>query len=114
MNYQHQELAAGRWKELTFPEQMANIGSEVERAIHWKSKNNNPYSQKAFERALELVDLTLDSTNEFPRLKEVARMREMLVDYLFGANEYHATEKSWRQYFLAFNFLARKNHDGKA
>ncbi len=101
MNYQHQELAAGRWKELPFPEQMANIGSEVERAINWKAKNNSAYSQKAFERALELVDLTLDSTKEFPRLKEVARMREMLVDYLFGTNEYQSTEKSWRQYLVS-------------
>jgi hypothetical protein len=33
MNYQHKELAAGRWKELSFIEQMANIGSEIERAL---------------------------------------------------------------------------------
>ena len=32
MTYQHAGLAAGRWKELPFVEQMANIGSEVERA----------------------------------------------------------------------------------
>ena len=30
---QHKELAAGRWKKLSFCEQMANIGSEVERAL---------------------------------------------------------------------------------
>ena len=109
MNYRHQSLAAGRWREMTFPEQMANIGSEVERSLHWKAKQQSAYSQKAFERALELVDLTLDSVTEFPRLKELTRLREFLVDYLFGTNEYQSTEKSWRQYFLAFNLLARKN-----
>lgn len=32
--YQHQQLASGRWAKMPFLEQMANIGSEVERAIY--------------------------------------------------------------------------------
>jgi hypothetical protein len=35
VNFIHKELAAGRWLEFSFMEQMANIGSEVERAIKW-------------------------------------------------------------------------------
>lgn len=108
MNYKHQSLAAGRWKEMSFSEQMANIGSEVERSLQWKAKNNAAFSQKAFERALELVDLTIDTATDFPKLKELARMREMLVDHLFGNNEYRSTDESWQKYFLAFNLLARK------
>ena len=61
MNYQHKDLAAGRWSQLSFLEQMANIGSEVERALNWRIKNNVDYAQKAFERALELIDLTLEN-----------------------------------------------------
>jgi len=38
MNYQHKELASGRWEKLTFLEQMANMGSEVERALNWQKK----------------------------------------------------------------------------
>lgn len=110
MNYQHQRLAAGRWEQFTLFEKMANIGSEVERALNWKAKNNQAYSQKAFERALELVDLTLKSGGRFARLKEIARLREALVDYFFGTNEYGSTETSWRKYFLPFNFAARRNH----
>ena len=81
MTYQHKELASGRWNKLSFCEQMANIGSEVERALIWRAKNNADYSRNAFERALELVDLTLDSVSSFARLKEVARVREAMVDY---------------------------------
>ena len=33
MSQQHKELAAGRWQQMPFIEQMANIGSEVERAL---------------------------------------------------------------------------------
>jgi hypothetical protein len=109
MNYQHAELAAGRWKALTFVEQMANIGSEVERALNWRVKNNEAFSRKAFERSLELMDLTLQNTDDFPRLREVARAREAWADYFFGNNDYSSTEDSWKKYFLAFTFAARRN-----
>ncbi|MBU2495056.1 MAG: hypothetical protein KJ935_00925 [Candidatus Omnitrophica bacterium] len=107
MSCQHKGLAAGRWEKLSFAEQMANIGSEVERALNWKSKNNVDYSQKAFERALELIDLTLENTKSFTRLKEIARAREALVDYFFGTNQFRSTERLWRSYFLPFTYAAR-------
>ena len=109
MSVQHQNLAQGRWQQLSFVEQMANIGSEVERALNWRAKNNEDYCQKAFERALELIDLTLGSLKEFPRLKELARVRESLVDYFFGTNEFISTESSLRKYFSCFTLAARKN-----
>jgi len=110
MIYQHKDLAAGRWKELSFIEQMANIGSEVERALNWKAKNNDAYCQRAFERALELTDLTLGRATGFARLKEIARLREAMVDYFFGSNQFISTEKSWKRYFLNFTYAARKNY----
>ncbi len=110
MNYQHQQLAAGRWKELSFFEQMANIGSEVERTIQWKKKNNEDYSRRAFERTLELLDLTIADPKNKKRLKELLRVRETLADYFAFDNSYKSTEKNWRNYFLAFNFAARINH----
>ena len=61
-------------------EQMANIGSEVSRALNWRQKNNTAYSAQAAERALELLDLSLDSVKGFSRLKEFARVREAVVD----------------------------------
>ena len=109
MSFQHAELAAGRWKELSIVEQMAHIGSEVGRAFQWRSKNNPEYSQRAFERALELLDLSLDGAHEFPRLKEIARAREALADYFLGTNQYGSNEKSWKDYFSQFAFAARKD-----
>lgn len=109
MSYQHKSLAGGRWKEISFVEQMANVGGEVERALLWRAKNNPPYSERAFERALELLDLTLATTEGFPRLKEVARVREALVDYFVGPNEFGSTDASWRRYFLPFAYAARRD-----
>ena len=109
MSYQHQELAAGRWDQLSFAEQMANVGSEVIRALKWKAKNNPDYCRQASTRALELMDLTLENARGFARLKEIARAREMLADYFFGTNEYLSSETSLQKYFLAFSFIARRN-----
>ena len=109
MIFQHRDLSAGRWERMSFLDQMANIGSEVERALNWQAKHNAAHSQKAFERALELTDLTLGSGLGGSRLKEVARVREALVDYFAGANEFGSTEKSWKRYFLNFGYAARKD-----
>ena len=109
MNLQHKDLAAGRWQQMALVEQMANIGSEVERALNWRTKQNADYSRKAFERALELVDLTLDSVSGMARFKELARMREAIADFFAGSNQFKSTEALWRRYFLPFTYAARKN-----
>ena len=109
MTFQHKELAAGRWKEMSFVEQMANIGSEVGRAINWRAKHNDVYCQNAFDRALELLDLTLDSVKGFPRLKEVACLREAIADYFFGTNQAAFTDESLKRYFLHFTYAARRD-----
>lgn len=90
-------------------EQMANVGSEVERALNWRAKNNSAYSQKAFERALELLDLTIKNVTGFARLKELTRTREVLMDYFVGENEFKSTDAAWRQYFFHFAYAVRKN-----
>ncbi len=109
MTFEHKELAAGRWFTLSLVEQMANVGSDVGRALNWKMKGNLPYSQKAFERALELLDLTLMDRKNVGRFKEVARVREALVDFLAGENEYSSTQEAWNKYFLQFAMAARRS-----
>ncbi|MCG2809599.1 MAG: hypothetical protein L6275_04660 [Candidatus Portnoybacteria bacterium] len=107
MNYQHKELAQCRWFSMPIMEQLANIGSEVERTILWKNKNNPDYSDKAFERALELLDLTAEDVKNKFRLKEILRLREALVDYFLFDNEFSSSDELWRKYFYPFNFAAR-------
>ena len=99
MNIAHKELASGRWSEMPFVEQMANVGSEVERTISWRQKGNTAYSQKAFERALELLDLTIKDAEDRGKLKELLRLRELMADYFVFDNEYQSTDKGWNKYF---------------
>lgn len=82
---QHSELENGRWNEMSFVEQMANVGSEVGRTAKWKIKGKDAMAQNAFERALELIDLVIrygrqNATNPYSNrknmLKEICRVRE--------------------------------------
>lgn len=109
MTIQHQSLAAGRWQELSFAQQMANIGSEVERAIKWKEKGNHAYCEKATFRFIELIDLTRTSDLSFARQKELARVREAFLEFILGDNPFSSSAQSWRKYFYHFNYLARKD-----
>jgi hypothetical protein len=103
---QHSSLAAGRWHSFSLVVQLANVGSEVERALNWRNKGNPQYSQQAFLRGLELLDLTIADPRHRHRLKEMTRLREALLDFFLGDNEFRSTEKSWRSYFFAFAYAS--------
>ncbi len=59
---------------MSLSEQMANIGSEV-------------------SRALEFIDLSLGCAESYPRLREIARLREAVVDYFLGDR---VSDSVWR------------------
>ncbi len=105
---QHKDLTIARWGKLSLMEQLANIGSEVIRATSWKKRGNTEYATLAFYRAPELTDYTLAQPIEKPKLRELTRMREILVDYFFGKNIYGSTASSWQSYFGAFTFAAAR------
>jgi hypothetical protein len=106
---QHRDLAAGRWGELTLFEQLGNIGSEISRATRWTGRNE-ALARGALERALELFDLTLADPRhrQSPaRLRELARAREVVVDFFDGSNEYRSTADGLQKYFDAYALAAR-------
>ncbi len=107
MSLAHKTLAEGRWFEFSLCVQMANIGSEVERALKWGEKGNQDYKRMSFFRALELIDLTLRDPRHIGRRKEIARVREALADFIMFGNEYNSTATQWRKYFHGFTYAAR-------
>ncbi len=102
----HKDLASGRWFTFSLIEQLANVGTDVERAIQWRNKGNLDYSQQSVERALELLDFTIADKKNRQRLKELVRVRGMLADYFLGSNEYSFNDEFWQHYFYAFNYVA--------
>ncbi|PIQ92872.1 MAG: hypothetical protein COV69_00950 [Parcubacteria group bacterium CG11_big_fil_rev_8_21_14_0_20_39_14] len=108
--FQHKQLAGGSWQKVPFFEQMANIGSEVERAIGWREKGNLEYSQAACDRVLELLDLTIDDAKNQRRLRELLRLREVLADYFYSSNFFSSSDVLWEKYFFPFSWAARAEY----
>lgn len=102
----HTELSL-RWSQFSILEQMANIGAEVGRAISWRKKGREDMAKNALYRALELIDFTIVDPKNKNSLKEILRMRELLVDYFAGDNIYHSNDEAWTKYFYYFNLAAR-------
>lgn len=113
-NVQHKQMAAGRWWELTLCEQLAHIGSEVSRFLRWRERNPR-IAQGALMRAIELLDLTLDDTRHrtsVARLREIARTREVLLDFVVGPNAYHSSGPALQKYFDVFARAAARVRHG--
>lgn len=91
-------------------EQLAHIGGEIERAIRWRDKNKD-YFISAVYRALELICLTVDDEKNRYRLKEVLRLRELIVDYFLYDNKYKSSDDFFKKYFSYFYSLARNRKD---
>lgn len=103
----HKGLTPERWFTFSLFIQLANVGTDVARAFQWKKLNNSIYSQQAFDRAMELLDLTIvDPKNRLGTKKELGRVREALKDFFLCDNEYGTSEEFWNQYFYDFNYAA--------
>ena len=79
-------------------------GSEVSRASSWSARHPQR-AEAALHRALELIDLTLDDPRHrasVPRLREIARLREVIVDFFAGPNQYGSTAASLQKYLDAY------------
>lgn len=90
-------------------QQMANVGSEVERAIRACAQGSSDRSDRALARALELFDLTAtDSRWRGGRRREVLRARELFCTLFFPGPGSTGDEEYLRNYFLQFAVAARR------
>lgn len=69
---------------------------------------NEKYCSKSVGRALELLALTIDNVTVKSHLKELTRLREVILDYFYGDNEFCSSEILWEKYFNPFNRAVRK------
>jgi hypothetical protein len=104
----HTSLAAGRWQTLSLLEQMANIGSEVDRALRAAAQGRTERRDQALDRALELFDLAArDDRWRGPRRREMLRARESFCETVLGDDVRQTDRDSLSRYFLHFAVAAR-------
>ncbi len=102
----HKDLSEGRWYTFSFMDQLANVGTDIERAINWKKRGAAEDSEKALQRGLELLQFTIEDPKNEKRRKELFRIKEALLDYFYGNNQYGYTDQAWQQYFYCFAYAS--------
>ena len=106
---QHEALAAGRWNRMALVEQLANVGSEVERALGAHEQGRTDRRDRALARALELFDLTAaDDRWRGPRRRELLRAREQFCRVFFDDAAEPGLADYLRRYFMEFAVAARR------
>jgi len=101
--------AARRWATLTLMEQLAHVGSEVERSITAHEGGRHTRFEHALQRALELFDLTAaDDRWRGSRRREILRAREEFCRLFFDDQVPADSARGLRSYFLRFAVAARK------
>ena len=107
----HKGAAAGGWAKLDLIEQLANVGSEVERAIRAHETGRAGRFEGALARALELFDLTAaDPRWHGHRCQEVLRAREEFCRLFFDPDVPPDSAEGLRRYFFGFAYAARMRH----
>lgn len=103
----HTAMSQGRWDELSFAEQMGNIGGEVARARSADERGDIERRNKSIARALELVDLTLRTAISQPRKRELELFRDVIARA--REDQAGASLEMIEQYCLPFGIVARKH-----
>ena len=89
-----------RWKSLGIREQMGHITSEITRARHWEAKKDRASRNSALERALELIDKTLECSTP-QRQSEISRLREVTAHCFAESNVYDISLEDLERYGLS-------------
>ena len=82
--------------------QISNIGSEVNRALKWKKKNDRVKMMNFYNKSIELLRLTASDPKNRHRRGELQNCEEELADFFLGENLYCTTEEQIRKYYDAF------------
>ncbi len=95
------------WAKMDIFNQMGNIGSEVGRALTAKRQGKAERTQAAFERGLDLIDITARdwANKKRPGLKELLYARELFVESITTDK----VDPTLEAYFMQFAVAARSN-----
>lgn len=102
----HKGLSEARWFSFSLMDQLANVGTDIERAVNWRRRGEFDDCEKALQRGLELLHFTIADPKNRKRRKELFRVKEALLDYFYGDNQYGYTDEAWQQYFFCYAYYS--------
>lgn len=103
--YQTKEFAK-RWRQFDLIDQLANIGSELNRVIIWQGRDEKKAQEFAYA-TLDLFDLTIADPRWRYRLKEILRSRYLFCDLLWGKNEFKTSLADLEKDFFRYAYYSR-------
>jgi len=75
----HTHLTLDKWKSFSIDKQILMIANEINRAKNWIEKQDFEKVSHCYERAFELIDITVDTSKEKSLIRELLRFRELLA-----------------------------------
>lgn len=75
----HKTLTPEKWSTFSFGKQILMIGNELNRAKNWISKEDFQAVKLCYERALELLYLTIVCSKKYTQIFELARLKEVIA-----------------------------------
>lgn len=82
--------------------QLANIGSEVNRAIQWRRRGNEQRAANFCNQAIEFLELIKEDPKNKYRKNELDFCIEELKDYFLGENIWQTTDEALMKYYDSF------------
>jgi hypothetical protein len=107
----HAGLNPDRWYNYSRGRQLLMIANEFNRARNWIEKDQFFEVNMCYERAFELIDLTVEDEKWRGRLKELLRLREVMAEmYLAETKDVYMNQAlydavismSWESYNLFY------------
>lgn len=96
------------WYQLTIYEQMANIGSEVNRILAWLNKNHPDLAEQATQRAVDLVEQTATDPKNSHYKKELQTLKRLIVRLSNHPQDKNETSpETLAKFFLAYGLAVR-------
>ena len=91
-----------RWFSMPVAEQISNVGSEVNRAIKWKNRNDVAKAENFCKKAIEFLQIMMRDPKNQGRVGELREAVTELEDCFLGDNEYQTTAQTLTRYYDAF------------
>lgn len=104
----HKTLTPEKWQKFGEARQILMIACEISRAKHWIGKSDWEAVNDCYERAFELLDLTVRLIEKKNKRKELLRLREVI------AAQYISAKKDFKINELIFQSLLLLNPESYA
>lgn len=82
--------------------QLANVGSEVNRALSWKKRGNTQRTISFCNKAINFLEIMKTDEKNRNRIGELNFCIEELKDFFLGDNIYGTTDETLMKYYDAF------------